>query len=49
MLWKLCLRNNDNEHTDAIRRCCTVILEADLQVVAIRLPLFLWLVWVALT
>ena len=44
MLWQLRMRNNDHEHVDRIRRCCTVILKADWQAVAVRLPLFLWLV-----
>ena len=44
MLWQIRMRNNDYEHVDRIRRCCTVILEADLQAVAVQFPLFLWVV-----
>ena len=29
MLWKLHMRNNNHKHVNRIRRCCTVILEAD--------------------
>ena len=43
MFWQLHMRNNDHEHADRIRRCCTVILDADFQAIAVRLPLF-WLV-----
>ena len=44
MLWQLRMHNNDHEHADRIRRCCAVILEADLQAIAVQLPLFLCLV-----
>ena len=42
MLWQLCKRKNDHEHVDKIRRCCTAILEAGWQAIAVWLPLFLW-------
>ena len=44
IFWQLSMHNNDHEHADRIRRHCTVILEADWLVVAVQLPLFLWLV-----
>ena len=44
MLWQLRMHNNDHEHADRIRKCCTVILEAEWQAVAVQLLLFLWLV-----
>ena len=44
MLSQLCMYNNDHEHMDRIRRCCTVILEADWQAIAVRFLLFLWAV-----